>query len=120
MTTIITVKGMVQGKQALAFLSPSDIGREIVLESGGINWAWYCHVIIDSDGFATVTKEYRLHKFDFSQGANLHPDCVGNYQIVENTLDESRTDGRIAFGIIKDNLYFPFRNPIPRWDVGKH
>jgi hypothetical protein len=119
MSDLRYVKKMMKGKAALKYLLPEVIGKEMVLFGSGINWTWYCHVIIDKQGYATVTKEYRLHNTDEMQGANQHPKAKDHYGIVENTLKESETQGRIAYGLYKGNLYFPFRKPIPRWDVGK-
>lgn len=95
---------------------------EIILSGGGINWTWYAHVIILDDTFCEVTKEYRLHNFDDYQGANKHPkkeDILGYYRIKENSLDDSRIQGRIALGVEINDVLYRFKEPISRWDVGK-
>lgn len=100
---------------------------EKVYVSGGINWNWYCHVEIDSEGFASVTREYRLHKYDDSQGANRHPkETHGFYRVIENTLEESREVGRIAnaievetFSPQHSRVKYPFRVPCKRFELGK-
>jgi hypothetical protein len=101
------------------------MSKEMILIHGGINWTWYCHLTFDNDGFAVVTKEYRLHDFDESQGASSHPSkesIQGSYRICE--LPVSHTDSfgkpRTAFGItVNDTVSHRFKQPIGRWNLGE-
>lgn len=72
---------------------------DLILSGGGINWTWYLQVRIEGDELKPLA-EWRLHNFDDHQGALAHPDKVdGSYRMIENTLEQSRTEGRIVYAI---------------------
>lgn len=107
-------------------LSDFPKNEELVLVSYGINWNWYCHVVIGNDLCAKVIKEYRLHKYDESQGARTHPaEIYAEYSICEpKASDETMFVVRRATGIIihgnnlpKDGVYIPFRNVVSRFSL---
>lgn len=98
--------------------------KELILVSNGINWTWYCHVRLINSKQCEVLKEYRLHDYDELQGALEHPKIThGTYRVIENSLDESWKQGRIAKGIAVTLKNKPPKNyllerPVPlRYDL---
>lgn len=93
-----------------------------ILNGGGINWTWYCHVEV-KDNIAYVEREYRLHNFDYSQGAEKHPDAKGSYRIIEKKDDKRKMfedwPERIATHIEINGKQYKLDKEYPRFDLGK-
>ena len=53
---------------------------KVTLNGGGMNWTWYAELELHEDNTATIIKEWRLHNFDYSQGAGDHPDTDGSFR----------------------------------------
>ena len=99
--------------------------KEIILVlHGGINWTWYCHVILLNAKQCKVVKEYRLHDFDDSQGSSQHPKkLAGNYLVIEKKTKDWN-EPRIATGLSislnnKPEKKYTFINPVPRFNLDK-
>lgn len=94
---------------------------QMILSDPGINWTWFAHVTINHDDTATINREYRLHKFDKSQGAGRHPKAIGLYKILERPRpDDWQGDGfppRIAFAVeINGKYHYLKSGDVPRWN----
>lgn len=94
---------------------------EQIYKSDGINWDWYCHVVLEENGTVRVVKEYRLHKYDDWQGAGKHPkNIAGEYRVIEVTeQNDAGLNDRIAVGINLSGKAYLLNKRCSRFDLGK-
>lgn len=88
--------------------------------SAGINWNWFANIQLNDDGTSEMLKEFRLHKYDPTQGANEHRKYVdlakGNgYDVLERRVEFGET--RIATGLRINYVEYPFVAERPRFDL---